>query len=328
MPNFNDALPQPRAVHARGPSPDEVIAAFREFAAPHGVLIPADPVIGEVGRCDTTGRHGEDDAAYMLRVDNVPNGWIQNWQQSGDYIKWKWSDKTPHASRANRPNQQQANTEAKAKRAEARGPTWRGLWKRSTLIESALGWTLAADYLRKRGITIPLPADVLRFCNECFNAETKSKLPALVALVEREGVGPVAVHRIYLSKDGGKAAVAKVKMSLGPVDEGAVRLAPIGPNGEIAVAEGIETSLAFMQMTGQPCWSALTAGGIERLILPSHVRFVAIAYDNDEHGRGFQAAATAARRWRAEGKRVWFAKPPIGKDFNDALLARAKELAA
>ena len=79
------------------------------------------------------------------------------------------------------------------------------------------------------------------------------------------------------------------------------------------MAEGIEDALSFMQMTGQPCWSAVVAGGIEQLILPPEVKFVAIAMDNDKRGR--EAAQVAARRWLGEGKRVWFSRPPIGKDW-------------
>jgi putative DNA primase/helicase len=92
------------------------------------------------------------------------------------------------------------------------------------------------------------------------------------------------------------------------------------------VAEGIEDALSFMQMTGQPCWSAVVAGGIEQLILPPEVKFVAIAMDNDK--RGLVAAQVAARRWLSEGRRVWFSRPPIGKDWNDTLRASARGVAA
>jgi hypothetical protein len=209
-------------------------------------------------------------------------------------------------------------------------PNWRRLWDRSHRIAANGAWTLATDYLIGRGITALPPnnnvLDVLRFCNDCWNTETNTKMPALIARVDREGVGMVAVHRIYLNRDGIKAALVKPKKALGPIDGGAIRLAPIGPNGELAVAEGIEDALSFMQMTGQPCWSAVVAGGIEKLILPADVRFVAIAMDNDKRGR--EAAQVAARRWLGEGRRVWFARPPIGKDWNDTLRARAQGVVA
>jgi hypothetical protein len=211
------------------------------------------------------------------------------------------------------------------------GPHWQRLWGRSGRIAQRGGRTLAVDYLAGRGITLEsLPAnnalEVLHFCNDTWNTETSTKMPALIARVDREGAGMVAVHRVYLTSDGRKAALEKPKMALGPIGGGAIRLAPIGPNGELAVAEGIEDALSFMQMTGQPCWSAVVAGGIEQLILPPEVKFVAIAMDNDK--RGIVAAQVAARRWLSEGRRVWFSRPPIGKDWNDTLCAHARGAAA
>jgi putative DNA primase/helicase len=56
-----------------------------------------------------------------------------------------------------------------------------------------------------------------------------------------------------------------------------------------------------MQATGLPGWAALSAVGIEWLILPAIVRQVVICADRDENGVGLRAAKKAAARWRAEG---------------------------
>ena len=88
---------------------------------------------------------------------------------------------------------------------------------------------------------------------------------------------------------------------------------------EIAVSEGIETGLSFMQATGIPTWATLSAGGIKKLLLPPDAREVLIAADADEVG--LKAAEAAAARWHAEGREVRMVKPPEGVDFND--LARA-----
>ena len=95
-------------------------------------------------------------------------------------------------------------------------------------------------------------------------------------------------------------------------------LAP--PGRKIAVSEGIETGLSFMQATGLPTWAALSAGGITNLVLPDAVRKVLIAADADEVG--LEAAESAASRWHAEGRTVRIVKPPAGLDFND--LARGQ----
>jgi hypothetical protein len=130
----------------------------------------------------------------------------------------------------------------------------------------------------------------------------------------------VAVHRTFLRQDGrGKADLDPDKMTLGPCKGGAVQLAPVGPI--LAVAEGIETALSFMEGTGTPTWAALSAGGIRNLILPKMVREIVIAADPDPVG--LIAARVAARRWLHENRRVAIARPPLRHDFNDLAWAAA-----
>lgn len=75
-----------------------------------------------------------------------------------------------------------------------------------------------------------------------------------------------------------------------------------------------------MIATGWPGWAALSAGGIERLILPDEARDIVIAADHDANGVGERAARKAALRWAAEGRRVRLVIPDrIGADFNDLL---------
>jgi len=74
-----------------------------------------------------------------------------------------------------------------------------------------------------------------------------------------------------------------------------------------------------MQATSIPTWAALSAGGLQALVLPPEVREVLIAADPDLVG--LKAARIAARRWHGEGRIVRIVEPPEGTDFND--LARA-----
>jgi hypothetical protein len=53
------------------------------------------------------------------------------------------------------------------------------------------------------------------------------------------------LHRTFLAYDGnGKADMEAPRKMLGPVQNGAVRLAPVGDDGVLGVAEGIETAIA------------------------------------------------------------------------------------
>lgn len=132
-----------------------------------------------------------------------------------------------------------------------------------------------------------------------------------------EGCVSVAVHRTYLLHDGtGKAPVTPARMALGPTHGGAVRLAE--PEGRLAVAEGIETALSVFQETGLPTWAALSASGIEGLVLPPIHLAAEIVIAADSDSAGVAAAERAADRWVASGRRVWIALPPNqGQDFND-----------
>ncbi|WP_273757253.1 hypothetical protein [Bartonella sp. MM73XJBT] len=70
------------------------------------------------------------------------------------------------------------------------------IWQQSQPIKD----TLAETYLRKRGITCELPAD-LRFHDKCPHPLAMT-LPALVALVK--GAGSFAIHRTFLQANGCK----------------------------------------------------------------------------------------------------------------------------
>lgn len=150
----------------------------------------------------------------------------------------------------------------------------------------------------------------------------------MIALVEHSEFGPVAIHRTFLEIDGScKATFRDPRLSLGPVGGGAVRLGHANEWQPLIVAEGVENAASVMLATGWPAWAALSAGGIERLILPPLplAATVIIGADNDFNGAGERAARSAAERWIAEGRSVRIALPlrQTGQpkvDFNDVIL--------
>jgi hypothetical protein len=203
------------------------------------------------------------------------------------------------------PEAEQAALRDRNRRIKTAGWIWGETEPANYLIETYLGGRLILD---------PIPATI-RLHRSMRHKEADCRRPAMVAMVEHaEHVGLVGVHCTYLRPDGsGKATVDPVKRCIGPVGGGAVRLAPAAAT--IAVCEGIETGLSYMQHTGTPTWAALSALGIKKLILPEEVQHVVIAADADPVG--IMAARAAARRWLAEGRRVSLARPPTGLDFND-----------
>ena len=189
--------------------------------------------------------------------------------------------------------------------------------------------TVAETYLQIRGITLPVPSSVR--LHRWHRHESGTYRPCMVAVVQDVHGNAIAIHRTWLAMDGSAKAMfgadAKSKMSLGPCGGGSVRLGEIVPGKALVIGEGIETALSAMQMTGFPGWAALSAGGIDRLQLPPEARDILIGADNDKNGRGQRAAKEAAYRWVLEGRRVRIATPPeVDSDWNDVLLARAKEI--
>ena len=175
----------------------------------------------------------------------------------------------------------------------------------------------AERYLERRGLESQ-HAD-LRFHPSCPKGPkplTKF-LPALLVGV-REGSRLTAVQRIFLDiKTGGYID----KLMLGSPGKGSWQGARA--SDELALAEGFETAAAFQQLHGVPCWSTLGAVRLERVTIPSGVRTLILAEDNDAEGRRLATKAAAAHA--AAGLTVRRAPPPTAfGDWADALAGRER----
>jgi hypothetical protein len=195
----------------------------------------------------------------------------------------------------------------------------RELWREARPAASSV----VEVYLRSRGITCAIPPTI-RFVSLLNHTEAGEAFPVMLGAVAVWPSNRVhAVHRTYLRYDGaGKAPTpaGTAKKMLGPCRGGAVRLAPAGET--LGVAEGLETALSAMQIEGIPVWAALSAVGVERVVLPAVAKHIMIFADRDEHGAGEKAAEKARARFEREGRTVTIKLPPEGhKDFNDVLRA-------
>jgi putative DNA primase/helicase len=180
-----------------------------------------------------------------------------------------------------------------------------------------------AAYLAGRRITLPPPPSV-RWAPSLRRPDGTNG-PAMVARVDNLDSELIGVHRTYLTRDDGGAWRRRDRASLGG---GAVRLGERRSDVPLIVTEGIESGLAASQLSGWPAWAAMSAGGIERLALPSAARDIVIAVDRDPTGTGEVAARSAAQRWLVEGRRVRLViSNRIGADPND-LLREVRDVAA
>jgi hypothetical protein len=199
------------------------------------------------------------------------------------------------------------------------------LWRET----SPAAGTLVETYLAGRGLHGPIPATV-RFhrrgqLHYPWNIEAGDvrTWPAMVALVQHANGTPCGLHLTALKSNGsGKADLRAPRRMLGDVAGGAVRLAPIGADQVLAVAEGVETALAFHKLTGTPTWAALSAGGLRAFVPPPGLQRLIIAADADDNGEGLTAARALAERARSRVE-VVICPAPAGTDWNDQLKAVA-----
>lgn len=178
------------------------------------------------------------------------------------------------------------------------------IWSRSQPIGLH---NLVTTYLRKRGLALASLPHGLRYHPSLQDGITGRTYPVMVAKVSDVHGNLCGVHRTFLDATGSKANMLDPKKSLGNVAGGAVRLCEAGDT--LAVAEGIETALAYHELTGTPTWAALSTSGLRRLLLPPTIHKVHLAVDDDVNGAGEAAALVLANRLMEEGRHVTLMHP-------------------
>jgi len=185
--------------------------------------------------------------------------------------------------------------------------------------------TLAETYLlRVRGIGIVdrFDGSVLRFHPACpwrdENTGRNMAVPALIARFDSVDDGtPLAIHRIALRPDGTKLD----RRMLGVMHRTAVRLGS-PHDGVLAIAEGVETALAAIEMFGLSCaWACGSAGAVSHFPIIDGIHKLILLGENNK--AGVNACNMTGTRWRRGKRQVEILSPSSEfDDFNDALVAQ------
>jgi hypothetical protein len=170
--------------------------------------------------------------------------------------------------------------------------------------------TIVQRYLRARGITITPPPSL-----RCAGGAD----PAMVAAVQAPDRRTIAVQVTRLDPSGErKAQVLIPRRTYGALGNGAVRLAAAGD--VLGLAEGVESALSAMQLSGVPTWACLGAGRMHRVAVPDSVRELHVFMDNDGPGR--DAGERAAHAHLHHRRVVLRRSPDHLNDWNDFLRAK------
>ena len=219
--------------------------------------------------------------------------------------------------------QQQDDKPAPAQEPPPRDPlkTWRRAYPnvRGTQVETYLG--------RRSIVLTDAEAASLRFALGLWHWPTRTRWPAMIALVKLADGTELTAHQTFLALDGSsKALVDSPRLfpaGVAPIG-GAVWFGAIDADQEFVVAEGIESTLSSMRLAGASAGcAALSALGIRRLILPPAAKRIRVFADHDKREQGLNAARMAWQRWRAEGREVRVTLPnQVGEDANDIWIRR------
>jgi len=192
------------------------------------------------------------------------------------------------------------------------------LW---TSSKKLIGGDHVCKYLHSRGLV--LQPDNVRFCEECYESETKTKMPAMIARIVNKDNRPMALHRTYLQHDiFAKAEIKSAKKMTPTIDTlvgCSVRLFP-PKNKTIIVCEGIETGIACNQIFDEGVHACLSSTIMKGYEPPSGIRKIIICGDSDANFIGQESAYRLANRLYNKDFLVEVKLPErFGNDFADEL---------
>lgn len=200
--------------------------------------------------------------------------------------------------------------------------------KRLFAASKPLVGSIAASYLRSRGITQLQDLPALRFHPRCYYRPNKDDVPgtpgafpALIAAVTEEGGQQTGTHRTFLFPSGldpsgdGKANVASPRRAMGNILGHAVRF---GKADNVLIAgEGIETMLSLREiLPDMPIAAATSSAHLAAILFPPILRRLYVARDKDAAGDA--ACGILTDRAQAAGIEILSLTPALG-DFNDDL---------
>ena len=190
-------------------------------------------------------------------------------------------------------------------------------------LKKTVGGDVVDTYLNYRGIT-KRPRDVLTGTNMPYyggsgldGQKVAGVYDCMVSRITDVDGNLESYHLVYLTPLGEKISNAQAKIILPPLNTITGCSSKASNAGKVlAIAEGIETALYVDEDEGVPCWSGISANGMEKIKIPEIVETVYIYADHDKSYTGQAAAYNLAKRLSASGIEVKvFIPETVGTDW-------------
>jgi putative DNA primase/helicase len=277
--------------------------------------------------------HSRKDRSLVIKIDNeAPGGFLVtsfsggDWRDAKDYVRERlglpaWqpggNGQDHHVPTPRRVDIDEGSrwTADEIKRINLARAIWRdGVNPAGTLAEVYL------RRHRKIDLDDSVAGKVLRFnpgipWHDEDIGETIT-VPALIAPFRAIDNNQITgVQRVRLNADGCKHS----RRMLGVVQNAVIKIGM--PDGNLAVAEGVETAMAAMQLGFKPAWALGSCGSISRFPVIDGIKELTLLGENDTASA--DAIKTCSERWLRAGRAVRVALPDDGyNDMADELAAK------
>jgi putative DNA primase/helicase len=278
------------------------VTQFRDRLLSRGIIPPAEIIAdGCLHRCDTEGKRGKGDGAYVLHLDGIPAGGYENWRDGLGWQNWRMENEralSPDEERAYRKSmhvaRQMREAEHLHRQKEAR--------ERASRIYSDAVPCDTHSYLDRKGI-------------QSHGIRSFGKT-LVIPLQDNDE----QIHSLqFIGQDGGKQFLTGGRI------HGCYYL--IGDPGEIVcIAEGFATAASIHEATGYPVAVAFNAGNLEPVAMALREKYptvvITIAADDDRATAGNPGITKATAAAVASGALLSVPlfpsdRPKKATDFND-----------
>lgn len=295
----------------------DALAQFETAMRARALLIPGAGIKadGKLHRCDAKGPHGHGDGAYLLHLDGVPAGGIQNHRDGLGWQNWR-ADSDRRLSQAEDAAHKARIAAMRAVQDEDLARRHQAAAKLAATVWRASGDASGHAYLMSKGIGSHGAGMISS--RRLAELGGRVELSGALLVVPVRGADRQLQGLQFIDGAGEKRFLLGTKTASGYFAIGGK------PDETISVAEGFATAASVHEATGWRVAAALSKDNLRpvaealRAKLPS-VRLV-ICGDSDADGGGQAKAREAAQ---AVGGLV--ALPATHKDWNDALVARGAE---